>query len=146
MALSACPELGWWKQQMRLHSVRHGGRYRMVAVVPARLERVVSLQGICPVVAGDVPVLSLWSRLSAEVRAWYEGEAPRAMPGTGEMPEQQAWALAALLSGGMKRRKTQYNSSYSGLTRLGFYSSQQYRRYYSGLAAGDREGHRRLPG
>lgn len=132
VALSACPEPGWWKHQEQLRRLRRAGHYRMVALVPGSLERVVSRQGICPVVAGDVPVPLLWRNLLAEVRVWHDGRPPREMPGGVILSVQQERALAELLSGRVVRRKVQYSHRYLGLARLGFYSSLQYQRYYSG--------------
>ncbi|ELJ6308770.1 hypothetical protein QYU52_004241 [Salmonella enterica] len=100
--------------------------------MPGSLERVVSRQGICPVVAGDVPVPLLWRNLLAEVRAWHDGRPPREAPGGVILSVQQERALAELLSGRVVRRKVQYSHRYLGLARLGFYSSLQYQRYYSG--------------
>ncbi|EGO3302125.1 hypothetical protein L6W60_004309 [Salmonella enterica] len=132
VALSACPELGWWKEQMRLRRLRRAGHYRMVALVPGSLEKVVSRQGICPVVAGDASVPVLWRRLSAEVRAWREGRPVYEMARAGLLPVRQERALAALLSGRVVIKKVQYSHRYLGLTRLGFYSGPQYQRYHSG--------------
>ncbi|EGO3302135.1 hypothetical protein L6W60_004299 [Salmonella enterica] len=135
VALSACPELGWWKEQMRLRRLRRAGHYRMVALVPGSLEKVVSRQGICPVVAGDASVPVLWRRLSAEVRAWREGRPVYEMARAGLLPVRQERALAALLSGRVVIKKVQYSHRYLGLTRLGFYSGPQYQRYHSGPEA-----------
>ncbi|ELC1719960.1 hypothetical protein RIV93_004721 [Salmonella enterica] len=95
-------------------------------------EKVVSRQGICPVVAGDVSVPVLWRRLSAEVRAWREGRPVYEMARAGLLPVRQERALAALLSGRVVIKKVQYSHRYLGLTRLGFYSGPQYQRYHSG--------------
>ncbi|ECV2306848.1 hypothetical protein DTR82_17605 [Salmonella enterica subsp. enterica serovar Javiana] len=135
VALSACPELGWWKEQIRLRRQRQAGRYRMVALVPGSLEKVVSRQGICPVVSGDEPTTVLREHLSAEVRTWREGRPAHEMVCTDILPAQQMRALAVLMSGTVVRRKAEYCHRYLGLARLGFHSGPQYQRYHSGPEA-----------
>jgi hypothetical protein len=135
VALSASPQLGWWKHEARLRRLRRAGQYRMVALVPGSLERVMSRKVICPVVAGDAPLSVLLRSLLAEVWVWYDERPPREMQGGVILSVQQDRAMAELLSGRVVKRKEQYSHRYLGLARLGFNTCLQYQCYYSGASS-----------